>query len=427
MILLTYEQSINYIHSLNRFGINPGLERIEALCAAVGNPEKKLEFVHIAGTNGKGSTSTMVAGALKASGKKVGLFTSPFVTDFRERICVDGEMVDKELFAAVVTELEPIVAKLASCDMQPTEFEVITAAAFLIFERSGCEICVLEVGLGGRLDSTNVIPTPLVSAIVSISLDHTAILGDTVEQIAVEKCGIIKQGGKTVCYPLQQPSVFSVVRDICTVKQNELTVPDVSSVSNIDNKIDGVSFEYCGKPYKLSMSGQYQAYNAVTAIEICRLLSLDEGSIKAGVESARVAARMEVISSEPLVLLDGGHNDDGGRAVAESIETLLVGKKIIAVIGMMADKNVEAYLSCVAPLCSEIIACSVADNPRTMSADELCGLAKKYCAHLSAVSDAKTAVETALDKISDYDCLLVCGSLYLAGEVRTKLFDKTKK
>ncbi len=427
MILLTYEQSINYIHSLNRFGINPGLERIEALCAAVGNPEKKLEFVHIAGTNGKGSTSTMVAGALKASGKKVGLFTSPFVTDFRERICVDGEMVDKELFAAVVTELEPIVAKLASCDMQPTEFEVITAAAFLIFERSGCEICVLEVGLGGRLDSTNVIPTSLVSAIVSISLDHTAILGDTVEQIAVEKCGIIKQGGKTVCYPLQQPLVFSVVRDICTVKQNELTVPDVSSVSNIVNKIDGVSFEYCGKPYKLSMSGQYQAYNAVTAIEICRILSLDERSIKAGVESARVAARMEVISSEPLVLLDGGHNDDGGRAVAESIKTLLVGKKIIAVIGMMADKNVEAYLSCVAPLCSEIIACSVADNPRTMSADELCKLAERYCTSCSAVSDAKTAVETALDKISDYDCLLVCGSLYLAGEVRTKLFDKTKK
>lgn len=423
---MTYEQSLNYIHSLNRFGINPGLERIEALCAAVGNPEKKLSFVHIAGTNGKGSTSTMVAAALKASGKKVGLFTSPFVTDFRERICIDGEMVDKEMFASVVTELEPIVFKLASQDMQPTEFEVITAAAFMIFERSGCEICVLEVGLGGRLDSTNVIPTPLVSAIVSISLDHTAILGDTVEAIAAEKCGIIKQDGKTVCYPLQQPSVFEVVRNTCDVKQNSLTVPDVNLISNVVNKIDGVSFEYCGNTYKLSMSGQYQVYNAVTAIEICRLLSLDEGSIKAGVESARVAARMEVISSSPLVLLDGGHNDDGGRAVAESIETLLDGKKIIAVIGMMADKNVEAYLSCVAPLCSEIIACSVADNPRTMSAQELCSLAKEYCVNSSFVSDAKTAVQKALDKIDCYDCLLVCGSLYLAGEVRTKLLDKTK-
>ena len=419
---MTYEQSLNYIHSLNRFGINPGLERIEALCAAVGNPEKKLKFVHIAGTNGKGSTSTMVAAALKASGKRVGLFTSPFVTDFRERICIDGEMVDKELFASVVTELEPIVAKLALQDMQPTEFEVITAAAFLIFERSCCEICVLEVGLGGRLDSTNVIPTPLVSAICSISLDHTAILGDTVEAVAAEKCGIIKQSGKTVCYPLQQPSVFAVVQDTCAVNRNSLTVPDVSLISNID----GVSFEYCQKSYKLSMSGQYQVYNAVTAIEICRLLSLDEDSIKSGVESAKVAARMEVISSVPLVLLDGGHNDDGGRAVAESIKTLLGGKRIIAVIGMMADKNVEAYLSCIAPLCSEIIACSVADNPRTMSAAELCKLAQRYCSPCSAVSDAQAAVQTAYDKIGGYDCLLVCGSLYLAGEVRTKLLDKTK-
>ena len=424
---MTYQQSLEYIHSLNRFSINPGLGRIEALCAAVGNPEKKLKFVHIAGTNGKGSTSTMVACALKASGRKTGLFTSPFVTDFRERICIDGEMVDKELFASVVTELEPIVAKLAVQDMQPTEFEVITAAAFMIFERSGCEICVLEVGLGGRLDSTNVIPTPLVSAVVSISLDHTAILGDTVEEIAAEKCGIIKQGGTTVCYPLQQSCVFDVVKAVCTENENALIIPDVTYVSGVGNKIDGVSFEYRGTAYKLSMSGQYQVYNAVTAIEICRALGLDENSIKQGVESAKVAARMEVISSSPLVLLDGGHNDDGGRAVAESIETLLGGKKIIAVIGMMADKNVDAYLSCVAPLCSKIIACSVAENPRTMGADKLCELSKAYCADSSFAFDAKTAVETALGEIEKYDCLLVCGSLYLAGEVRTKLIDSTKK
>ena len=424
---MTYEQSLKYIHSLNRFGINPGLERIEALCAAVGNPEKRLKFVHIAGTNGKGSTSTMVAAALMASGKKVGLFTSPFVTDFRERICVDGKMVEKELFARVVTELEPIVAKLASCDMQPTEFEVITAAAFMIFERSGCEVCVLEVGLGGRLDSTNVIPVPLVSAIVSISLDHTAILGDTVEKIAAEKCGIIKQGGKTVCYPLQQSCVFDVVKAVCNEKQNSLTVPDVTAVANIRNRIEGVSFEYMGKAYMLSMSGQYQVYNAVTAIEICRALGLDESSIKSGVESAKVAARMEVISASPLVLLDGGHNDDGGRAVAESIKTLLDGKKIIAVIGMMADKNVDAYLACVAPLCSKIIACSVKDNPRTMSAAELCSLAGKYCDDCVAEPFAESAVEIALGDLSNYDCLLVCGSLYLAGEVRTGLIEQTKK
>lgn len=418
---MTYEQSLNYIHSLNKFGINPGLERIEALCAAVGNPEKKLKFVHIAGTNGKGSTSTMVARALQASGKKTGLFTSPFVTDFRERICINSEMVDKALFAAVVTELEPIVAKLASADMQPTEFEVITAAAFMIFERSGCDICVLEVGLGGRLDSTNVIPTPLVSVIASISLDHTAILGDTVELIAAEKCGIIKEGGKTVCYPAQPESVEDIIRKTCVLKNNTFTKADIDAVSDIVNRIDGVSFKYRGAEYNLSMSGEYQVYNAVTAIETCVLLGIDDVSIKHGIESARVAARMEVISSSPLVLLDGGHNDDGGKAVATSIRTLLAGKRITAVIGMMADKNVDAYLSCVAPLCSKITACSVADNPRTMSAAELCKLASAYCGNCLTVERAEDAVNLALSGIDDYDCLLVCGSLYLAGEVRMKL------
>ncbi len=420
---MNYQQSLNYIHSLNRFGINPGLERIEALCAAVGNPQDKLKFVHIAGTNGKGSTSTMVAGALKSSGKKTGLFTSPFVTDFRERICIDGEMVDKELFAQVVTELEPIVSALADKNMQPTEFEVITAAAFLIFERSGCEVCVLEVGLGGRLDSTNVISTPLVSVIASISLDHTAILGDTVELIAAEKCGIIKEGGKTVCYPVQPESVENIIRETCIEKNNTFVKPDTEMINGIVNGIDGVSFTYRGADYKLSMSGEYQVYNAVTAVETCLLLGLDAVSIKRGIESARVAARMEVISASPLVLLDGGHNDDGGKAVATSISTLLPGKRIAAVIGMMADKNVDAYLSCVAPLCSKITACSVADNPRSMSARELCRLASAYCDNCSAVECASDAVNLALSEIDDYDCLLVCGSLYLAGEVRMKLIN----
>ncbi len=418
---MTYEQSLNYIHSLNKFGINPGLERIEALCAALGNPQKKLKFVHIAGTNGKGSTSTMVACALSRSGKKTGLFTSPYVTDFRERICIDGEMVDKELFAQVITELEPVVSELAENNMQPTEFEVITAAAFAIFERSGCDVCVLEVGLGGRLDSTNVIPTPLISIIVSISLDHTAILGDTVEQIAAEKCGIIKEGGKTVCYPIQQECVEAIVRDFCSVKNNTFTKPDVSKISNICNRIDGVSFNYCGTEYKLSMSGEYQVYNAVTALETCFLLGVDAADAKWGVESATVAARMEVISASPLVLLDGGHNDDGGKAVSTSISTLQPSKRIAAVIGMMADKNVDAYLSCVAPLCSKITACSVADNPRTMNAAELCSIASKYCGNCVAVERAEDAVNLALAELSNYDCLLVCGSLYLAGEVRMQL------
>ncbi len=418
---MNYEQAINYIHSLNRFGIHPGLERIEELCRAVGNPQDRLKFVHVAGTNGKGSTSTMIAGALTASGKKTGLFTSPYVSEFLERIQIDGSPADKTLFAQCVTELEPIVAEMAKKEMQPTEFEVITAAAFMIFERENCDICVLEVGLGGRLDSTNVIGTPLVSVIASISLDHTAILGETVEEITKEKCGIIKQNGKTVCYPWQEAEAFEVVHNTCKIKNNTLYIPNVRGIIAVENKIDGVRFTYNSTEYKLSMSGEYQVYNAVTAIEACRLLGLDEESIKQGIEAAKVPARMEVIASSPLVLLDGGHNEDGGKAVAESLESMLGGKKIFAVIGMMADKNVESYLEKVASLCSFVAATTVADNPRAMTATELEDKAKKYCNNTLSFDTAIKAIEYAKENIADYDCLLVCGSLYLAGEVRSKL------
>lgn len=418
---MNYVQAINYIHSLNRFGIHPGLERIEELCRAVGNPQDRLKFVHVAGTNGKGSTSTMIASALTACGKKTGLFTSPFVSEFLERIQIDGSPCDKELFAKCVTELEPIVAEMATRDMQPTEFEVITAAAFMIFERENCDICVLEVGLGGRLDSTNVIDTPLVSVIASISLDHTAILGETVEEIAKEKCGIIKENGKTVCYPWQEKEAFDVINDTCERMNNSLFIPNVRGIIAVENRIDGVQFTYNSTEYKLSMSGEYQVYNAVTAIEACRVLGLDEASIKQGIEAAKVPARMEVISTSPLVLLDGGHNEDGGKAVAESLASMLNGKRIFAVIGMMADKNVESYLEKVATLCSFVAATTVADNPRAMTADELEQKAKIYCKNTKHFSSAQEAIEYARKNIPDYDCLLVCGSLYLAGEVRNQL------
>ncbi|MBQ2811634.1 MAG: bifunctional folylpolyglutamate synthase/dihydrofolate synthase, partial [Clostridia bacterium] len=283
------------------------------------------------------------------------------------------------------------------------------------------DICVLEVGLGGRLDSTNVIKNPLVSVIASISLDHTAILGETVEEIAKEKCGIIKPDGKTVCYPWQESKAFDVINDTCERMNSSLFIPNVRGIIAVENRIAGVEFTYNSTRYKLSMSGEYQVYNAITAIEACRVLGLDEASIKQGIETAKVPARMEVISSSPLVLLDGGHNEDGGKAVAESLKSMLGGKKIFAVIGMMADKNVESYLEKVAPLCSFVAATTVADNPRAMSANELEEKAMKYCGNTVSFNSAAEAIEHANRIIADYDCLLVCGSLYLAGEVRSRL------
>lgn len=423
---MNYRESLQYIHSLGRFSILPGLERITALCTAVGEPQKRLRFIHIAGTNGKGSTSTMLANILRQGGKKVGLFTSPYVVSFLERIQIDGRQVTESDFAWAMSRLEPIVADLAKQDMQPTEFEVITAAAFMIFEKAGCDICVLEVGLGGRLDSTNIISTPLVSVITSISLDHTAILGNTVEKIAAEKCGIIKPNGTTVCYPLQESGVFEVVTDTCKAQSNRLIIPDTAKIENVTTGVFGSSFYYKGMKITLSMGGDYQVYNAVTAIEAAKAIGATDEEIAKGIEQTAVPARMEIICRKPVVILDGGHNEDGGKAVAESLKNGLEGKRILAVIGMMADKSFDGYLSYVAPLCSSIITVSVADNPRSMSAQGLAQAAEKYCAHVTAEENALEAVKFAAKQLDKYDCLLVCGSLYLAGEVRDelkKLFD----
>lgn len=296
----------------------------------------------------------------------------------------------------------------------------------MLFEKAGCDICVLEVGLGGRLDSTNIISTPLVSVITSISLDHTAILGDTVEKIAAEKCGIIKPNGTTVCYPLQESGVFELVTSSCKAQNNRLIIPDTAKIESVTAGVFGSSFYYKGMKIKLSMGGDYQIYNAVTAIEAAKAFGATDEEIAKGIEQTTVPARMEIINRNPVVILDGGHNEDGGNAVAKSLKNGLEGKRILAVIGMMADKSFDGYLSHVAPLCSSIITVSVADNPRSMSAKGLAQAAEKYCAHVTAKENALEAVRFAAKQLDKYDCLLVCGSLYLAGEVRDelkKLFD----
>ena len=420
---MNYPQALQFIHSLDRFGIRPGLERIEVLCHALGDPQEKLSFVHVGGTNGKGSVSTMLSEMLIAEGKTVGLFTSPYVTHFLERIQVGGAPVSETAFAETVTRLELIVRRLAEQDLQPTEFEVITAAAFDLFAAYQCDAVVLEVGLGGRLDSTNVIDTPLVSVITSISLDHMAILGGTVEQIAAEKAGIIKPNGKTVCYPDQPGGVMNVIRAACIDKQNSFTVPNLAAVQTIKNDLFGTAFFYEGIAYETAMGGEHQIKNAVTAIEAARLLGLSQPSIESGLKRAKLPARQEFIAAKPLVLLDGGHNEDGGRVLAESLKQANLCGKVTAVLGMMADKSIDDYLQHIAPLCKKIITVTVANNPRAQSAQKLKTMAEEYCPVVTACDDACKVIQLVKGDLTDGDCLLVCGSLYLAGEARETLIN----
>lgn len=421
---MQYEEALNYVHSLLTFGIRPGMERINALLSLLDNPQNKLKFIHVAGTNGKGSTCTMLSEICIHAGYKTGLFTSPYIIDFRERLQINGKMIEKEDFAELMDKIKPLVEKLSAENLQPTEFEVITAAAFLYFAEQKCDVVVLEVGLGGLLDSTNVIRTPLVSVIASVSMDHMNILGNTLGEIAEQKCGIIKENGVTVSYPLQQEEVLNKIHETSNSKNNKLLIPDMRNVNVIEQTISGTYIMYNNLELNIKLIGNHQIANCITAVTAMLaakdrgLTKIDEKSIILGVSSARIPARMEVFDGKPLVILDGAHNADGIEVLAEGLKKYLSGRKIHAVMGMMADKEYLIALKEILPLCESLIT-TTPSNPRALSADDLMKCALPYGKKCTAINDPKEAYLYALKNTPPEDVLLVCGSLYLASDVRS--------
>lgn len=422
---MTYNQALSYIHSLEKFGINPGLERIAALCRALGNPQDKLKFVHVAGTNGKGSTSTMLSGILQAAGYKTGLFTSPYVIDFRERIQINGKMIFRKDLAGLVSEVEPEVAKLASKGIQLTEFEFITVVGFLFFAREQCDVVVLEVGLGGRFDSTNIIKSSLVSVITSISMDHTAVLGDTIEKIATQKCGIIKQDGLTVSYPEQPEQALRVIQENTAKKNNTLYIPESEDIKIIKESIYGTKAVIAGLSIQIPFMGKHMVYNASVAVTAARVIRqkgirVSDDAIIKGVESARVPARMEILGEEPLIIFDGGHNTGCASALEAVIKKHLKGRRVIAICGMMADKDYDAYLQITAPLFETLIA-TKPDISRALNAQILADTAKKYAKNTVMIKKPIEAYKHAKNLAGKDDVIIVCGSFYLAAEIRAKI------
>ena len=312
---MNFNESVEYIHSLLAFGIKPGLERISMLLDLLDNPQDKLQFVHIAGTNGKGSTSTMISNMLIASGKKTGLFTSPYVIDFCERIQINGENVDKNIFAECVTEVREKIEELNKKDIIITEFEAITVSAFLCFLKAECEYVVLEVGLGGRFDATNVIKNPKAVVITSISLDHIAILGDTIEKIAFEKCGIIKENIPVITSSNQHRDALKVITETCENKNCDLIITNPKETEILDDSIFGTVFTYYKNVYKTKLTGNHQIENTVNAIECAKVLGLSDLAIAQGIENTRMIARMEIIGENPFIIRDGGHNEGCAEAL----------------------------------------------------------------------------------------------------------------
>jgi dihydrofolate synthase/folylpolyglutamate synthase len=417
---MNYEQALDYIHSVNWVFCKPGLDRIRTLCEALGNPQDKLTFIHVAGTNGKGSFCAMTEAILRAEGFRTGLFTSPYITCFNERMRVNGENISDEELIALVEEVRPIADAMEDC---PTEFELITALAFLYFARHKCEVVVLECGLGGRLDATNIIKRPLLSVITGIALDHTAILGDTIEQIAAEKAGIIK-AGTPLLWCGNDEVAERVIRahaeeckvPVITVKRDELCVNRMT--------LDGTDFDFGEhKNMHLPLLGTYQPHNAANALSAIDLLRrmdvlIDEQAVKAGLAAVAWPARFEVIGKAPLVIADGGHNPEGIDSAVRSIRAYFDERKVCIVTGVMADKDYRYMADRIASV-ADCVFCLTPDNPRALPAADYAAVFEELGVPASAHGTVAEAVHAAMEKARQTGAPVVSlGSLYMYGEVR---------
>ncbi len=421
---MNYEQAMQYIHSIMRFGSKLGLERMTELMHRLGDPQEKMKFVHVAGTNGKGSTVTMLAEILQASDYRVGKYTSPYVFDFRERIVVDGIMISEDALCKLTERISHICEDMRRDGWDAvTEFEVVTAIAFCYFAECDCDIVVLEVGLGGRFDATNVISAPLVSVITALSLDHTAILGDTIEQIAFEKAGIIKTGCKAVLYPIQPEGAVQTVQNACKERNCDLVVPDVGGMSVLSSNLDGNVFEYYGRTYQQQLLGEYQIYNGITVLEVVNCLrevgfALDDLAVKEGIRRCCMPARFEKVSSKPLIIMDAGHNPQGIDALTALLDQFPQQQKRV-VFAVMQDKEYPYAIKELASRAKSFYGVSL-DMPRALSAESIASHAAQFCKNSFAFGSVEGALQTALDNIGD-DCLLVCGSFYIMEQAMTAL------
>lgn len=419
MAVMTYDEAIEYIHSVCWMGSRPGLSRITELCARLGNPEKSLKCIHIGGTNGKGSTSAFLTSILRAAGYKVGSFTSPYVRTFNERIAINGEPVSDALLASVVEYVRPYADAMED---RPTEFELISAIGFEIFSREAVDVVVLEVGMGGRFDSTNIIESPLVSVITGISFDHTGILGDTLAKIAWEKAGILKKDCPAVLaeLPDEAREVFdreAVEKNsaVFTVSPSEITLKEIS--------LCGITMDYKErKDIKTSLIGEYQQRNIALVCEVADTLrtlgyDISEDALYRGIAAAKWPARFELLSREPVVVFDGGHNEEGVASAIETAKKVFGGEKPVILTGVMADKAYEKMVSMISSVASEVFTLSP-DNPRALDAEQLAAVYRNYGVKATAGDSIADALLAARDAAkAQKKPLLILGSLYLYKDV----------
>lgn len=424
---MNYNKAIDYIETAGLLGSKPGLSRITELCRRLGNPQEKIKYVHIAGTNGKGSVCAMLNEILISSGYKTGLFTSPHLISFRERIKINGAPIPKERLAEITEKIKQCANDMPD---KPTEFEIATAAAFMYFYEEKCDIAVLETGLGGRLDATNIIKSPLLSVITGISLDHTAILGDSIEKIAAEKGGIIKENCPLVLAACK-PEANSVIENIAKERRSPLFKVDYSRQGNISVSLGGTAFDFA--PYgkiNLSIIGVCQAKNAATAITAAEVLNsigikTGEKPLLKGLKNTRWQARFEILNQNPLIIYDGAHNSEGAAALKENLLAAGINKAVF-LTGVMADKDYTGMVNILSPL-AQCVFTVTPHNPRALDAqtlkDTFCALGVPAMAFDTVDNGVLPAINAAKKENLP---LVICGSLYMYGELKTRLADFLK-
>ena len=405
---MNYKETLGYIHGLGMFSHSPSLERINSVLKACGNPQYGLPVIHIAGTNGKGSVCVMTASAMTEAGYKTGLFISPYIVDFCERIQIDGDYIPRDCLCRLAKRVRDTGIRL-------TEFEFITATAFLYFKENRCDLAVLETGLGGRFDATNACSDDIVDVITDIGLDHTAILGDTIGEIAEEKCGIIKCEN-VVTSPRQDRAALDVIRSVC----NRVKIPDIDSLAVLTEDVHGSVFEYCGNHYSLSLVGEHQIYNAVTAIETVRAsgYAVSQAALENGLRKAFIPARLEKVSDFPEVFIDGAHNPAAAAELYKFMKPYA--GEVTAVFAAMHDKDYKAVTEKLFPLCKSVVLTDMPNFPRAESAKKLADAAAGSVSSIFTAPNPSAALAKAVE-ISEKDPIFVFGSLYLAAEIR-KIF-----
>ncbi len=416
---MNYDQAVEYIHTVASLGSRPGLERITELMHLLGDPQDTLKYVHVAGTNGKGSFCAMIESVLRAAGYKTGLFTSPHITVINERIMINGCIVDNPTFCNAAEKVKQCADKMAD---SPTEFEILTAMAFCIFADARCDIVVLECGMGGWLDATNIIKNKMLAVITGVSLDHTHILGDTLEAIASEKSGIIAQG-VPVLYGGNSMQALNVIADIAEKQSATLRIADKSALHDCIYDVTSTRFTYKNKQYFISLAGAYQPSNAANVIEAVDILknaglNISDKAIEYGLSHTVWHARFELLQKNPIVIYDGGHNPEGARAIVDSVN-LCLGGRCVLISGVLADKDcpgIAAELADVAVRAYTV----TPPSKRALDAEDWADDLRMYGIPSIACKDFFEAIKKSFDFAEKNNLpVVVTGSLYMYNDFKS--------